>query len=50
MKVKYDHFCWGGGGGGGPKPQANMDPQGFISASTFGPGGTYPLVDLDPGG
>ena len=33
----------GGGGGGGPNPLANMDSQGYLSASGFGPGGLYPL-------
>ena len=34
---------------GGPNTLANMDSRGSISASGFGPGGTYPLADLDRG-
>ena len=34
---------------GGPNPLANMDSRGSISTSGFGPGGTYPLADLDQG-
>ena len=37
-------------GGGGPNPLVNMGPQGSLSASGFGPGGPYPLADLDRGG
>ena len=33
----------------GPNPLADLDPRGSISASGFGPGGPYPLADMDRG-
>ena len=50
-KVKFDHlfillreFCWMGSefAKGGPKPLAELDPQGSIYASGFGPEDPYP--------